>query len=112
MPAKKNVNGEGSVYQRADGRWCGAAHVVAADGTSLRIHVYGASHREASDKLAAKIADSMQGAGRRSRSASVFSPGSGASESATVIPLSAATSSRPVGAGPAWSVSCCSSFWP
>jgi integrase len=61
VPAKKNANGEGSVYQRADGRWCGAAYVTAADGTSRRVHVYGASHREASAKLTAKIADNVRG---------------------------------------------------
>ena len=61
MPGKKNANGEGSVYQRADGRWCGAAYVTAADGTARRIHVYGDSHREASSKLAAKIADNVRG---------------------------------------------------
>ena len=61
MPAKKNANGEGSVYQRADGRWCGAAYVTTTDGTTKRIHVYGDTHREASDKLAAKIADSARG---------------------------------------------------
>jgi integrase len=61
MPGKKNANGEGSIYQRTDGRWCGAAYVTAADGTSRRVHVYGASHREAAAKLAAKIADSVRG---------------------------------------------------
>jgi integrase len=61
MPAKKNANGEGSVYQRADGRWAGAAYVTTTDGTTKRVHVYGDTHREASDKLAAKIADSVRG---------------------------------------------------
>jgi hypothetical protein len=61
MPAKKNANGDGSVYQRADGRWCGAAYVTASDGTTKRVHVYGDTHREASDKLAAKITDSVRG---------------------------------------------------
>ena len=60
MSAKKNANGEGSVYQRADGRWAGAAYVTTTDGTR-RVHVYGESHREASDKLAAKIADNVRG---------------------------------------------------
>jgi hypothetical protein len=61
MPAKKNANGEGTVFQRADGRWCGAAYVTVADGTSRRVFVYGDTHREASDKLAAKIADNVRG---------------------------------------------------
>jgi hypothetical protein len=45
----------------ADGRWCGAAYVTASDGTTKRVHVYGDTHREASDKLAAKITDSVRG---------------------------------------------------
>jgi hypothetical protein len=61
MSAKKNANGEGSVYQRADGRWAGAAYVTTTDGTTRRVHVYGDTHREAFDKLAAKIADNVRG---------------------------------------------------
>jgi integrase len=61
MPGKKNANGDGTVFQRADGRWCGAAFVTVADGTSRRAFVYGDSHREASDKLAARIADNVRG---------------------------------------------------
>jgi integrase len=61
MPARKNANGQGSVYQRIDGRWCGSGYVQAADGTRKRVYVYGDSHREASDKLAAKLADSARG---------------------------------------------------
>ena len=41
MPGKKKANGEGSVYQRLDGRWAGAGYVLAADGTRKRVHVYG-----------------------------------------------------------------------
>jgi integrase len=61
MPAKKNANGDGTVYQRIDGRWCGSGYVLTADGTRRRIYVYGASHREASNKLTAKLADSARG---------------------------------------------------
>jgi hypothetical protein len=61
MPAKKNANGDGTVYQRIDGRWCGSGYVQAANGTRKRIYVYGNSHREASDKLNAKLADSTRG---------------------------------------------------
>lgn len=50
------------MFQRADGRWCGAAYVTVADGTSRRLFVYGDNHREAPDKLAAKIADNVRGA--------------------------------------------------
>jgi hypothetical protein len=61
MPARKNANGQGSVYQRIDGRWCGSGYILAADGTRKRVYVYGDSHREASTKLAAKLADSARG---------------------------------------------------
>ncbi len=61
MPAKKNANGNGTVYQRIDGRWCGSGYVLAADGTRKRVYVYGNSHREASDKLNAKLTDSARG---------------------------------------------------
>src|SRR5690606_6046353 len=54
-------NGEGSIYQRADGRWAGAAYVTTTDGTTRRVHVYGESHREASDNLAATLADNVRG---------------------------------------------------
>jgi integrase len=59
--ARRNANGEGTVFQRNDGRWCGAAYVTVADGMSRRVFVYGDTHREASDKLAAKIADNVRG---------------------------------------------------
>ena len=61
MPARKKANGEGTILQRADGRWCGSAYVTTTDGTSRRVYVYGTTWREASDKLTAKIADSVRG---------------------------------------------------
>jgi integrase-like protein len=62
MPAKKNPNGDGTVYQRIDGRWCGSGYVLATDGSRKRVYGYGNSYREASDKLDAKLADSTRGA--------------------------------------------------
>lgn len=61
MPGKKKANGEGSVYQRLDGRWAGAGYVLAADGTRKRVHVYGETRKEANDKLNAKLHDSNRG---------------------------------------------------
>jgi integrase len=61
MPSKRKANGEGTVYQRSDGRWEGAGFVLAADGTSKRVSVYGHSRKLAADKLAARLADSVQG---------------------------------------------------
>ncbi|MDM4721026.1 tyrosine-type recombinase/integrase [Micromonospora sp. WMMA1363] len=61
MAGRKRANGEGTVYQRADGRWEGAGYVQAADGSSRRVRVYGATRKEAADKLAVKLADSHRG---------------------------------------------------
>jgi len=38
---KARANGEGTIYQRKDGRWEAAGYVLAADGTSKRVRVYG-----------------------------------------------------------------------
>lgn len=59
--AGRKANGEGTIFQRADGRWCGAGYVLTADGTRKRIYVYAATRRQAADKLAEKLADSNRG---------------------------------------------------
>ncbi|OJF09629.1 tyrosine-type recombinase/integrase [Couchioplanes caeruleus] len=59
--AGKKANGEGTIYQRLDGRWCGAGYLHAADGTRKRVYVYGDTRKEASDKLIEKLADSVRG---------------------------------------------------
>ncbi|MEV6348078.1 site-specific integrase [Actinoplanes sp. NPDC051851] len=61
MAGRRKANGEGTIFQRADGRWCGSGYVLAADGTRKRIYVYGITRREAADKLATKLADSNRG---------------------------------------------------
>lgn len=48
---KKAANGSGSVFKRADGRWCGALYVTEADGRRIRRRVYGKTRKEAEDKL-------------------------------------------------------------
>ncbi|MFE9303714.1 tyrosine-type recombinase/integrase [Streptomyces sp. NPDC006856] len=58
---KARANGEGTIYQRKDGRWEAAGYVLAANGTRKRVRVYGSTRREAADKLAEKIADSNRG---------------------------------------------------
>ena len=58
---KARANGEGTIYQRKDGRWEAAGYVLAANGTSKRVRVYGSTRREAADKIAEKIADSNRG---------------------------------------------------
>lgn len=59
--AKKNPNGEGSIYQRKDGRWTGAAYVLTTDGVYKRRPVYGKTWAEAHDKLTRLKADSQTG---------------------------------------------------
>ena len=38
---RKRANGEGTIYQRKDGRYEGAAFVPTTAGTVKRVHVYG-----------------------------------------------------------------------
>lgn len=50
MP-KKRGHGEGTLYQRADGRWCGQLAVVLPDGRLVRRTVYGKTQRECREQL-------------------------------------------------------------
>ncbi len=58
---KSRANGEGTIYQRRDGRWEAAGYVLAADGTRKRVRIYGTTRKDAADKLTQKIADSKAG---------------------------------------------------
>ncbi|WP_214411392.1 tyrosine-type recombinase/integrase [Sphaerisporangium fuscum] len=49
--ASKRANGEGTIYQRKDGRWEGAAFVLASDGTYKRVRKYGKTREEVHGKL-------------------------------------------------------------
>lgn len=59
--AKKNANGQGTIYQRRDGRWEGTAFVLATDGTFKRRSVYGKTWDDAHEKLTKLKADSQSG---------------------------------------------------
>ncbi|MFF3437783.1 N-terminal phage integrase SAM-like domain-containing protein [Streptosporangium sp. NPDC002721] len=48
---RKRANNEGTVYQRADGKWCGQVYVLTADGTEKRKTVYGKTADEARAKI-------------------------------------------------------------
>jgi integrase len=48
---KRNPNGEGGVYRRADGRWEAKAFVDTPDGRRKRISVYGDTERKVLDEL-------------------------------------------------------------
>jgi integrase len=55
------ANGEGTVYQRKDGRYEGAAYVTTATGIRRRVRVYGRTREEAHRKLTKVIAQEHQG---------------------------------------------------
>ncbi|MEW1604512.1 site-specific integrase [Streptomyces sp. DH-12] len=63
IPASRRTraNGDGTVYQRKDGRWEAAGYVLAPGNTSKRVRVYGATRKEALAKLTEKIAASNRG---------------------------------------------------
>jgi integrase len=61
MTGKRNVNGEGNIRQRSDGRWEGRAYVVTTDGREIRRSVYGKSWEEVDAKLTKLRADRMVG---------------------------------------------------
>jgi integrase len=58
---KTRANGDGTVYQRKDGRWEAAGYVLAPGNTRKRVRVYGSSRTEALAKLTEKIAASNRG---------------------------------------------------
>lgn len=49
--SRRNANGEGGVYRRADGRWEGKFFVDTPDGSRKRVSVYGDTEREALDEI-------------------------------------------------------------
>jgi hypothetical protein len=50
-PARRRVNGDGSLTKRADGRWMGRYYAWTSAGTRKRVTVYGATRQEAADKM-------------------------------------------------------------
>ncbi len=59
--AKRNVNGEGNIRQRSDGRWEGRAYVITTDGREVRRSVYGTSWEDVHTKLTRLQAETMSG---------------------------------------------------
>jgi|tagenome__1003787_1003787.scaffolds.fasta_scaffold20920142_3 integrase len=47
----KRANGDGSIWQRSDGRWCAAYYVPKSSGGRVRKYVYGQSREEVRRKL-------------------------------------------------------------
>ncbi|MGW1407491.1 tyrosine-type recombinase/integrase [Streptomyces sp. NPDC002403] len=59
--SRTRANGDGTVYQRKDGRWEAAGYVLAPGNTRKRVRVYGATRKDALTKLTEKIAASNRG---------------------------------------------------
>ncbi|MEV6421302.1 tyrosine-type recombinase/integrase [Streptomyces sp. NPDC051662] len=59
--SRARANGEGTVYQRKDGRWEAAGYVLAPGNARKRVRVYGTTRKDAMTKLTEKIADSNRG---------------------------------------------------
>jgi hypothetical protein len=59
--ARRNANGEGTVYRRKDGRYEGAAYLLTTDRTPKRIRVYGKTRAEVHGKLVKAKAKAQQG---------------------------------------------------
>ncbi|WP_435212600.1 tyrosine-type recombinase/integrase [Streptomyces sp. bgisy034] len=59
--ARRNANGEGTIYRRKDGRYEGAVYVLTTSGTRKRVRVYGATRAEVSKKLTEAKAKNDQG---------------------------------------------------
>jgi integrase len=56
--AKRRGHGEGSIYQRKDGRWVA---VITIDETGKRKYYYGDTRQEVQEKLKAALADQQRG---------------------------------------------------
>ncbi|MEV6796649.1 tyrosine-type recombinase/integrase [Streptomyces sp. NPDC051320] len=59
--SRSRANGDGTVYQRKDGRWEAAGYVLAPGNTRKRVRVYGTTRKDAMTKLTEKIAASNRG---------------------------------------------------
>lgn len=59
--ARRNANGEGTIYRRKDGRWEGAIYVLTTSGTRKRLRVYGATRTEVHAKLVEEKLKQQQG---------------------------------------------------
>lgn len=47
----KRSNGEGTIYKRSDGRWCGACYIKETGGSFKRKYVYAKTQKEVKEKL-------------------------------------------------------------
>lgn len=61
MSARRRSNGEGSIYQRKDGRWEGSAYFLTASGMQKRKSFYGKTRAEVYAKLTEAKAQAERG---------------------------------------------------
>lgn len=59
--ARRNANGEGSIYQRKDRRWEGSVHVTTTTGHRKRLSFYGKTRSEVHVKITEAKAKEQQG---------------------------------------------------
>lgn len=60
-PRRRGATGDGTVYQRKDGRWETAVYVTVLDGTRRRVRAYGPTRDDVVAKRAELIAKDRQG---------------------------------------------------
>jgi integrase len=61
MAGKKRNRGEGSIFQRTDGRWCAQVDFGWQNGKRVRKYIYGASAKEVQERLLKARVDRGQG---------------------------------------------------
>ena len=59
--SRKRGQGEGSIFQRSDGRWCAAMVVGYRDGRPRRKHFYGETRSDVADRLTRALQELQQG---------------------------------------------------
>jgi integrase len=59
--ARKRGRNEGSIYKRADGRWCAVVDLGWADGKRKRKYLYGETRAEVAEQLTKTLRDKAQG---------------------------------------------------
>src|SRR5947209_6538059 len=58
--AKRGQN-EGSIFKRADGRWCAQVNLGYEDGKRKRKYLYGSTRKEVQERLTKTLRDMQQG---------------------------------------------------
>ncbi len=58
---KRRGNGEGSIHQRGDGRWCALVDLGVIDGKRRRKYIYGDTRKDVAEKLKVVLRDQQLG---------------------------------------------------